>query len=201
MINIRKNESAIHTRGMSLLELMLALGIFSLIILVTFLPFKIIRDAERTGTSRIDPQLALRNSLQRLVRDLRRGYIVGLSDESPANSRCYRRAVLFRDYNRTERITYALAAVAANEYRLTEQKDTLENGVWRQGPVRAIIPKGVSAFYVRPPSPSPPVPTAGALLQLYVQVYTDDTRRPLPPSPAPGFKLPMEFATSLAIRN
>lgn len=141
----------------SLFELMMALGIFSLVILVLFLPFKIIRDAERTGSSRIDPQLALRTSLQKMLRDLRRGCLIELKTLFPPNAYGYDKITVFRDLNRTLRVSYYMKSIGVNEYALCEQTAEVvqpSGSVKRLHPERRIIPKGLRLMYLRPVLPS-----------------------------------------------
>lgn len=78
------------SRGFSLLEIIFAMAIFTLILVIAFLPFKMLRDSFKLGGGRIDTQQEVREPLNRLARELRTGTSVKFSPD-PGSPGSYRR--------------------------------------------------------------------------------------------------------------
>lgn len=209
--------------GWTLLETIFAVSIFAVILMITFLPFKILSDSFRLSGGRIDTHEAVRVPLQRMVRDIRQG----MAPPSPpmlsnsftlASGQTAFRSITFTSLTNSAQVTYywqqltvvqppSVPLVSGDPYlgfsllkggQPTEwalMRSEVLNGNTSPGFPKAVIPRGLVQFYLQYFNPD--ASTDYPSILIYLMAYPADARRPLPDTS----KAPIEFGTTFGIRN
>ena len=188
---------------------MFATTLFSLIMVVAALPFKMTQASVSFGTARIDRLENVRIEFEQLLNDLRGGIDLSLSDETtlPSGSRAYRCVQLTDSLGR--RVSYGwkpLDDSSANEFCLF--RDLQLDGASLPGCPKTVVPRGVREFWLRPLPPldqSLSEGTSARTVQAYLLVYPDDAPRPLgqggAPSGGKAERAPLELGSGVTLRN
>ena len=125
--------------GWSLIELLVAIGIFMLLLMISYMPFKLTRMAMAQNTAHAEMMHRTRMEMQRLMHDLRSGRSV-----TPSNLSGSTYSTIDFDYlnpfGQNTHVKYTLQGTALM------RSDTV-NGTTQ---TRAVLPEGVAAFWVQP---------------------------------------------------
>lgn len=187
--------------GWTLLEVLFSTAIFSLVLVITFLPFKMTNASLQTGTARVDRLENVRIEFGAMVKDIRAGQSVTFSSPIVLSSGASGyRAIAFTDVNGA-RVSYTwqpLNTGPTTEW--TVVRDQQVGGASQTGYPKIVVPKGVRDFWFQSiPAPGQPLPANNdaTTVLAYMLVYPDDAARPLPDAS----KAPIELGTSVTLRN
>lgn len=186
----------------------MAVGIFSLLLLIAFLPFKLTQTSMTHGATRAEKMHTVRIEMERLIRDLRAGVDVSLSADATINNVQIFRKVTFTTPGNIE-ISYYLVELGATEWAL--KRDQKVGGTSQPGYPKTVIATGLTEFWLRPvPFQGETAYTGGSTysretkerfnngtLLVYAEVYPETARRPLPDTSV----TPVEFGSSVTLRN
>jgi prepilin-type N-terminal cleavage/methylation domain-containing protein len=186
-----------RSRGYTLIELVVSIGLFGLILATSFLPFKIMRDSCSSGGAREDLDANVRITVQRMIRRLHCATNVSFSPDFPTASIYRQCSFQLADDSSGTTYSYYWEAVpgTTNEYRLME--DHQIGGASLAGYPKILISNGVTAFYFAPTRCTSGGSYEYAYALLFMCVYPSDAQRPLPDKA----KTPVTIATGIAFRN
>lgn len=183
------------------------MALFSLIMIIAVLPFKMTQASVAFGTARIDRLENVRTEFHRLLANVRAGTRFAFSDAVTlaSGARAYRGVQLTDPAGR--RISFGwqpLSETPPTEWRLVQ--DVKVDGASLPGFPKILVPRGVREFWLQPlPALDQAVPeNVGARTILaYIVVYPDDVPRPLAAvGEAPrGAGAPIELGSGVTLRN
>lgn len=209
MARIRSSVSAVTSRvlrrssnGWTQLEVILSIAIFSLILVISFLPFKMTNASMQQGTALIDRLENVRTEFAYMIKDIRGGTSVTLSSPTTLSSgtTAYR-TITFTNSSGVQ-ISYSWQALNSTTptTEWTIVRNQMLNGTSQSGYPKTVIPCGVYDFWFQSiPAPGQQLSSNNDSTSIltYILVYPDDAARPLPDAA----KSPIELGTSVTLRN
>lgn len=183
------------------------MAIFSLIMVIAALPFKMTQASVAFGAARIDRLENVRTEFHRLLADVRAGTHFAFSDAITlaSGARAYRGVQLTDPDGR--RVSYSWQPLDDNpttEWRLV--RDVKVGGASLPGYPKILVPRGVREFWLQPvPALDQAVPesTLSRTVLGYIVVYPDDAPRPLAAAGGStgGAGAPIELGSGVTLRN
>lgn len=187
--------------------MIISMAIFSLIMVIAVLPFKMTQASVVFGTARIDRMENVRTEFQRMLAEVRAGTDLAFSDAVTLDSgaRAYRGVQLTDPDGR--RLSFSWEPLDENpttEWRVV--RDVKVSATSLAGFPKTVVPRGVREFWLQPVPALEQVPSEGTssrTVLAYLVVYPDDAPRPLAAlgETSRGAGAPIELGSAVTLRN
>lgn len=184
-------------RGHALAELMMSLSLFALILVVSFLPFKMIRDSCALGSNRADLGSLVRIEVEKMTRNLEQGVNLAFSPGVFPRSATYT-SCSFQPLENPGGITvtYSAQYLAGSTTEMGVTENRANSAGTLPGYPRPLIPGGITSFYFQP-TQCLSAHQEHAYVLMFIQAWPSNARRPLPDAHVQ----PLQFATGFVVRN